>query len=59
MNAMTFDPFGDIDRLRDAFRTGARAVPVDLVREGDRYLLNADLPELTRDRSTSTWTATC
>ncbi|WP_332642766.1 Hsp20/alpha crystallin family protein [Aeromicrobium sp.] len=41
---MTFDPFGDIDRLRDAFRTGARAVPVDLVREGDRYLLNADLP---------------
>ena len=44
MNAMTFDPFGDIDRLRDAFRTGSRAVPVDLVREGDRYLLNADLP---------------
>jgi HSP20 family protein len=41
---MTFDPFGDIDRLRDAFRTGSRAVPVDLVREGDRYLLNADLP---------------
>ena len=25
-------------------RTGARAVPVDLVRDGDRYLLNADLP---------------
>ena len=44
MNAMTFDPFGDIDRLKDVLRTGARAVPVDLVRDGDSYLLNADLP---------------
>ena len=44
MNAMTFDPFGDLDRLRDVLRTGARSVPVDLVRNGDRYLLNADLP---------------
>ncbi len=44
MNTMTFDPFGDIDRLRGILRTGASAVPVDLVRDGDRYLLDADLP---------------
>ncbi|MGA8988097.1 Hsp20/alpha crystallin family protein [Aeromicrobium sp.] len=44
MNAMTFDPFGDLDRFRGVLRTGAQAVPVDLVRDGDRYMLNADLP---------------
>lgn len=41
-----FDPFGELDRLTGAMtqlRTG-RAVPVDLVRDGDRYLLDADLP---------------
>ena len=41
-----FDPFGELDRLAGAvtqLRTG-RAVPVDLVRDGDRYLLDADLP---------------
>lgn len=41
-----FDPFGELDRLAGAMtqlRTG-RAVPVDLVRDGDRYLLDADLP---------------
>jgi HSP20 family protein len=44
MNTMTFDPFGELDRLTSGLRTGPRSVPVDLVREGDRYLLNADLP---------------
>jgi HSP20 family protein len=47
MNSMTFDPFGELDRLASGLtqlRTGPRAVPVDLVKDGDRYLLNADLP---------------
>jgi HSP20 family protein len=47
MNAMSFDPFGELDRLSAGLtqlRTGPRAVPVDLLRDGDRYLLNADLP---------------
>jgi HSP20 family protein len=47
MNAMTFDPFGELDRLaqgRTQLRTGPRAVPVDLLKDGDRYLLTADLP---------------
>lgn len=48
MNTMTFDPFGDIERLSNgltqALRTGPRSVPVDLFRDGDRYVLSADLP---------------
>ena len=47
MNAMTFDPFAELDRLtggRTPLRTGPRAVPVDLLKDGDRYILNADLP---------------
>lgn len=47
MNAMTFDPFGELDRLAQGMtqlRTGPKAVPVDLLKDGDRYLLNADLP---------------
>lgn len=43
----TFDPFGDLDRLASGLttlRTGPRNVPVDLVRDGDRYVLHADLP---------------
>ncbi|MBP2391213.1 Hsp20/alpha crystallin family protein [Aeromicrobium fastidiosum] len=44
---MTFDPFGELDRLATGLsqlRTGPRAVPVDLVKDGDCYVLNADLP---------------
>ncbi|MET0929140.1 MAG: Hsp20/alpha crystallin family protein [Aeromicrobium sp.] len=44
---MTFDPFGELDRLANELtqlRTGPRSVPVDLVKDGDRYILNADLP---------------
>lgn len=48
MNTMTFDPFGDIERLTNglaqSLRPGARSVPVDLFRDGDRYVLSADLP---------------
>ncbi len=48
MNTLAFDPFGELDRLTSELstqmRTAPRSVPVDLLREGDRYLLNADLP---------------
>jgi HSP20 family protein len=45
--AMSFDPFSELDRLTGnllQFRTGSRFMPVDLFRDGDRYLLTADLP---------------
>ncbi|MFI5430003.1 Hsp20/alpha crystallin family protein [Aeromicrobium sp. UC242_57] len=46
MNAMSFDPFGGLDRLATSLmqQNGSQAVPVDLLRDGDRYLLSADLP---------------
>lgn len=42
----SFDPFGDFDRLTAQLtsRPMTRLMPVDLFREGDRYVLNADLP---------------
>lgn len=45
--AMSFDPFSELDRLAGnllQFRTGPRFMPVDLFRDGDHYLLAADLP---------------
>ena len=45
--AMTFDPFSEIDRLAAGLlqsRPGPRVMPVDLYRDGDRYILSADLP---------------
>jgi HSP20 family protein len=43
-----FDPFQGLDRLLTAFRgsgsTDTAWMPVDLYREGDHYVLNADLP---------------
>ncbi|TIH40629.1 Hsp20/alpha crystallin family protein [Subtercola vilae] len=45
--AMSFDPFSELDRLTGnllQFRPGPRFMPVDLYRDGDRYVLNADLP---------------
>ncbi|MCU1509095.1 MAG: heat-shock protein Hsp20 [Glaciihabitans sp.] len=45
--AMSFDPFSELDRLTGSllqFRPGPRFMPVDLYRDGDRYVLNADLP---------------
>ena len=41
---MFFDPFRELDRLTGAGRSGVAAMPVDLFREGDHYVLNADLP---------------
>lgn len=45
--AMSFDPFSQLDRLaQSVFDTSRqpRVMPVDLFREGERYVLNADLP---------------
>ncbi|MHC5795146.1 Hsp20/alpha crystallin family protein [Lacisediminihabitans sp. FW035] len=45
--AMSFDPFSEMDRLTGMLvggRTGPKFMPVDLYREGDRYILSADLP---------------
>lgn len=46
--AMGYDPFRELDRVASALmdpRTqGPRQMPMDLYREGDRYILNAELP---------------
>jgi len=45
--AMSFDPFSDLDRIAGNLlqsRPGPRVMPVDLYRDGDKYVLNADLP---------------
>lgn len=45
--AMTFDPFTELDRLASSLlpsTTGPRVMPVDLYRDHERYVLNADLP---------------
>jgi len=45
--AMTFDPFTEFDRVASALlsnRGSQRVMPVDLYREENRYVLNADLP---------------
>ena len=45
--AVLFDPFRELDRVaasvRDA-QQGPRLMPIDLFRDGDTYVLNADLP---------------
>lgn len=45
--ALTFDPMSQLDRLAATVLDSVRAprfMPVDLFRDGDRYVLNADLP---------------
>jgi HSP20 family protein len=44
--AMNFDPFRDLDRVAGAIldTRGPRLMPMDLFREGDVYILSADLP---------------
>lgn len=45
--AMKFDPFRELDRVAGALldsRQGLRLMPMDLYREGDHYILSADLP---------------
>jgi HSP20 family protein len=47
--AMTFDPFTELDRLAGTLlgtQQGPKFMPVDLYREGDQYVLNADMPGL-------------
>ena len=58
----TYDPFRDLDRFASTLfdaRRGPRRMPMDLYRDGDHYVLTADLPASTRARSTSTSTASC
>jgi HSP20 family protein len=45
--AMSFDPFSELDRLAGTLlgtAQGPRFMPVDLYRDGDQYVLNADMP---------------
>jgi len=47
--ALTFDPFGEMDRLTQLLRSGSvpravRWMPMDLYRSGDHYVINVDLP---------------
>lgn len=43
----TYDPLRDLDRLASSLfdtRRGPRRMPMDLYRDGDQYVLTADLP---------------
>lgn len=44
--AMFFDPFREFDRMAEQMfdRQGPRLMPMDLYRDGDHYVLSADLP---------------
>ncbi len=45
--ATTYDPFRELDRMASALldtRQGPRLMPMDLYRDGDHYVLAADLP---------------
>ncbi len=45
--ALLFDAFNDLDRVASQLldsRQGPRLMPMDLYRDGDHYVLNADLP---------------
>jgi HSP20 family protein len=45
--ALFFDTFNDLDRVASQLldsRQGPRLMPMDLYRDGDHYVLNADLP---------------
>ncbi|GGG42478.1 hypothetical protein GCM10011374_01040 [Kocuria dechangensis] len=49
--ATMFTPFNDFDRLAASLltRSGLREMPMDLYRDGDRYILRADLPGIDPD----------
>ncbi|MFI7483040.1 Hsp20/alpha crystallin family protein [Kocuria sp. M1R5S2] len=49
--ATMFTPFNDFDRLAASLfaRQGLREMPMDLYREGDQYILRADLPGIDPD----------
>ena len=43
----SYDPFRDLDRLASGLfdtRRGPRRMPMDLYRDGDHYVLTADMP---------------
>ncbi len=45
--AVVFDPFRELDSVASQLldsRQGPRFMPIDLTRDGDHYVLNADLP---------------
>jgi len=45
--AVVFDPFRELDRVAAQLldtRQGPRLMPIDLYRDGDHYVLSADLP---------------
>jgi HSP20 family protein len=44
--AMNFDPFRELDRLAGSMfeMRGPKLMPMDLYRDGDHYVLHADLP---------------
>jgi HSP20 family protein len=45
--AMNFDPFRELDRVAGTLfdtRQSPRVMPMDLFRDGDTYVLNADMP---------------
>lgn len=45
--SMFFDPFRELDRVAGQLldsRQGPRLMPMDLYRDGDHFVLNADLP---------------
>ena len=44
--ATNYDPFRELDRMASALmdNRGPRVMPMDLFREGDHYVLNADMP---------------
>jgi HSP20 family protein len=44
--ALNYDPFRELDRMASALidNRGPRVMPMDLFREGDHYVLNADMP---------------
>jgi HSP20 family protein len=45
--AVFFDPFRDLDRVAGTLldsRQGPRLMPIDLYRDGDTYVLSADMP---------------
>jgi len=45
--AMNFDPFRELDRVASSLldsRQGPRLMPIDLHKDGDTYILSADLP---------------
>jgi HSP20 family protein len=54
---LRFDPFREFDRLTEQFASTAsrapRPFPMDAYRRGDRFIVEFDLPGVSRRRSSS------